>query len=179
MPLATVLARSAIPSQGGLSFTAVAAGGDAGGGFTCGLDEDSLGVHCWGQMGATGSPSTTPVRVDGLPAGEVQGVTAGGAHACALMADGTAYCWGENGDGQLGDGSLDPSDMVAAPVTLPTTPEMVLGRFAVLSAGARHTCGIIDEGIRLHACRRAGLTLPAVFDFARTITSPGLLVGLR
>jgi sterol desaturase/sphingolipid hydroxylase (fatty acid hydroxylase superfamily)/alpha-tubulin suppressor-like RCC1 family protein len=30
-------------------------------------------------------------------------ISVGLAHGCARMADGTAYCWGENSDGQLGD----------------------------------------------------------------------------
>lgn len=32
-------------------------------------------------------------------------VTAGDAHTCALRHDGTAYCWGRNTSGQLGDGT--------------------------------------------------------------------------
>ena len=34
-------------------------------------------------------------------------VTAGGDHTCGRAAGGTAFCWGENRWGQLGDGTLD------------------------------------------------------------------------
>jgi len=152
VPLATFDSRFAIPIQGGLGFIAVAAGGneDGGaeeGGFTCGLDQDFLGIHCWGRMGASGSASTTPVPVTGLPAEQFVSLTAGDAHACALAADGAVYCWGENGKGQLGNGSSTSSDMVAVPVTV--TGELVGGAFVTLSAGGTHTCGIVNEALRL------------------------------
>lgn len=35
-------------------------------------------------------------------------IDAGTGHACALLGDGTMYCWGTNGGGQLGDGTTTP-----------------------------------------------------------------------
>ncbi len=41
-------------------------------------------------------------------------------HGCAVEADGTAWCWGENKEGQLGDGSVQPADpMSPVAVLLP------------------------------------------------------------
>jgi alpha-tubulin suppressor-like RCC1 family protein len=78
---------------------------------------------CWGangsgQLGATTSQDECPgwagigtqpcapypVHV-GLSEQQVITVAAGGAHTCALSADGTAYCWGANDHGQLGIGA--------------------------------------------------------------------------
>lgn len=58
----------------------------------------------------------------------------GGDHTCALASDRRAYCWGENGEGQLGDGTN----------TDRLTPVPVAGgeRFLQINAGAEHTCGI-------------------------------------
>lgn len=62
----------------------------------------------------------------------------GSDHACALTASGEAYCWGENAEGQLGDGSTDDTRSSTAVLT-----EL---RFSVISAGSRHTCGVADDG---------------------------------
>jgi alpha-tubulin suppressor-like RCC1 family protein len=83
----------------------------AGGlGHTCSLS--ILGsVECWGdnisgQVGNAllGTPHTAPVAVAGL-GGPIQQIEAGKAFTCALLNSGGVQCWGENMDGQLGDGS--------------------------------------------------------------------------
>jgi alpha-tubulin suppressor-like RCC1 family protein len=65
-------------------------------------------------------------------------VAAGLAHVCGLTPSGAAYCWGANGNGQLGDGTMiDRSSPVA-----------VLGglTFVQLTAGYWHTCGVTTTG---------------------------------
>jgi hypothetical protein len=96
----------------------------AGAAHTCALLEPgSAGkgsVVCWGanangQLGnGSKNASSTSVQVSGLTAG-VQSIAAGGNHSCAVMTDGTIRCWGENSDGELGDGTTMPS---AAAVTV-------------------------------------------------------------
>jgi alpha-tubulin suppressor-like RCC1 family protein len=58
--------------------------------------------------------TATPVQVQGL-ANAVE-VRTGFDHSCARFADGSAACWGSNPEGQLGNGSIDSSN-VPVPVT--------------------------------------------------------------
>ncbi len=115
----------------------------AGGNHTCALMEPGT-VTCWG-LNASGQLGTgdevnasTPVDVDGL-SGEASSLSAGGNHTCALLAGGGAVCWGENANGQVGDGTTaDRPDPVAV-TGLP------MGNRAV-SAGSNHTCAILSTG---------------------------------
>lgn len=84
-------------------------------------------VHCWGQNynGMLGNNSTTasskavPVLVAmGSGTAPLMGavdVKAGSRDACAIDAAGTVYCWGYNGNGELGNGS-NVDRHIAAPV---------------------------------------------------------------
>ena len=124
-------------------FTYVAVGAE----HACGLTSTGA-TYCWGnnasgQLG-NGSPgdSPTPVAVT-LPAG-VSGfakITAGGSHTCALTATGAAYCWGDDAQGQLGNGPGGSSDTPVA-VNLPAG----VSGFAKLTAGGFHTCGLTATG---------------------------------
>jgi alpha-tubulin suppressor-like RCC1 family protein/PKD repeat protein len=114
----------------------------AGGAHTCALLADGT-AQCWGnngngQLGSdTFSPFFNPIpdAVDGISA--VMAVTAGSSHTCALLADGTVRCWGFNGFGQLGNGSLaDSSD----PVTVSG-----LSTATAVSAGSSHTCALLAD----------------------------------
>ena len=104
------------------------------------------GVKCWGvnAYGTLGDGTTTnrpsPVNVIGLSSG-VTAISggAGGAHVCALTTSGGAKCWGYNGSGQLGDGTL----------TDRFTPVNVTGLSAgvtSLAPGGFHTCAIASGG---------------------------------
>ncbi|MEZ4681267.1 MAG: hypothetical protein R2932_44340 [Caldilineaceae bacterium] len=116
----------------------------AGLAHTCALVANA--VKCWGanesgQLGdGTQTKSSTPVTVKGLPAGTIRGLTTGDRHSCANV-DNAVYCWGDNGDGQLGDGSTENR---ATPVAV----QGVNGEIAQLSAGASHTCArTIDQAL--------------------------------
>lgn len=87
----------------------------AGGSHTCAVSEVGE-VWCWGadfwgqvQPGGTSTASATPVKVTGLP--KVDRVAAGYDHTCARGVDGSVWCWGNNGDGQLGFGTVGDPDL--------------------------------------------------------------------
>lgn len=63
-------------------------------------------------------------------------VSPGEQHTCGRTTDGTAYCWGDNTDGQLGDGT---ATSIARLAPAPVAGGLV---FTTLSAGFRRTCGI-------------------------------------
>jgi alpha-tubulin suppressor-like RCC1 family protein len=76
---------------------------------------DSAGAAwCWGDNGdGRLGDGTTTERVRPAPVDGTTGftaaleITAGGLHTCGLKTDHTTWCWGANGDGQLGDGTTD------------------------------------------------------------------------
>jgi len=114
----------------------------AGGGHTCALDADGA-VWCWGSNvdGRLGDGTTTnrsqPGVVSGLP-GAAVAVSAGNRFTCALLHNGTVYCWGANDFAQLGDGTLVGR---LAPVVVPGLEEVV-----GLATGAAHTCALLGNG---------------------------------
>jgi hypothetical protein len=96
--------------------TAIATNSD----HTCALVAGG-GVKCWGWNGSgqLGDGTTTdrsvPVDVAGLTSG-LAAIAAGGEHTCALVGNGRPKCWGWDGYGQLGMGTitqcLTPVDVV-------------------------------------------------------------------
>lgn len=76
-------------------------------------------------------------------------VSAGGDHTCALRSDGTAYCWGSNRYGQLGVAHNDTTcGSEGGKYGCAIAPQRVesAAKFASISAGQRHTCGITTSG---------------------------------
>jgi alpha-tubulin suppressor-like RCC1 family protein len=110
---------------------------------TCARMSDGT-VWCWGSnaegelgVGTTSTvPQTTPTRVPGLM--NVAQIALGVRHACALLTDGTARCWGQNLYGQLGDGTTTDRP---SPVAVPGVSAAVQ-----LSLGERHTCARMTDG---------------------------------
>ncbi len=71
----------------------------------------------------------------------VQSVATGAHHACAVLTDGTLWCWGANDVGQLGNGSLSVD-----PTTVPTFVDWLGYDVAEVAPGFAHTCARTKEG---------------------------------
>lgn len=117
---------------GGLAFTWV----DAGSNHTCAVTTDHR-AFCWGagNLGQRGDGGITlRVRSPRVVFGNhlFTKVSGGGVHTCGVTTTNQAWCWGENGDGRLGDGTT----------TRRLTPHLVAGSHAFnqVSAGTFHTC---------------------------------------
>ena len=115
----------------------------AGGWHTCALLEGGT-ARCWGfdaegQLG-DGFPlmnSSTPVTVSGLS--EATAISAGFSHTCALLEGGTAKCWGDNEERELGDGTN--SIHSPAPVTVSGLSDAI-----AISAGGFFSCALLEGG---------------------------------
>lgn len=96
----------------------------AGSHHTCALLNNGA-LKCWGnngygQLGDGGwntvyEPLESPIDLDGVSAYQV---AAGAYHTCALRANGTARCWGNGDEGQLGRGSTDVRNTPAGDTNL-------------------------------------------------------------
>jgi len=110
---------------------------------------DNGSVYCWGwnSYGQLGDGLgnccvTTPVPVS-LPSGRTAtSVSAGTLHTCAVLDNGSAYCWGRDSSGQLGNGIASTSiQSTPVAVSLPS------GRTASsVITGANNACSILDNG---------------------------------
>jgi alpha-tubulin suppressor-like RCC1 family protein len=103
------------------------------------------GDNSGGQLG-NGSfgpdPVATPGAVDTQNNWAAQ--SAGSSHVAALKADGTLWTWGDNGFGQLGNNTLDPSTFpLQMTDTKPATPS---DTWAAVSAGDFHTLALQGDG---------------------------------
>jgi len=102
-------------------------------------------VKAWGQnsngqlgAGYKNEFELSPVTVTGL-SGDVTTIAAGRYHGCALTSDRLVYCWGFNGDGQLGNHSATAESLA------PIQSHIDQGVTAI-TTGSRHTCAVTGGG---------------------------------
>jgi len=122
-----------------------------GGGHSCALV--NAGVRCWGadsygQRGCGGcGTGALWSYVTGLTT-DVQAIASGSfaMHTCALTTGGGVKCWGNNGNGQLGDGTSgnvrsSPVDVLG--LTSGVQAVAVGGISAFLASVVGHTCALM------------------------------------
>ena len=149
-PSVTVTSAKGNPVSGvSVTFAVATGGGSISGGAQTTNASGIATVGIW-KLGATvGTKNTLTATSPGLigspltftatgVASVFASLTAGFAHTCGVTSGGTAYCWGQDASGQLGDGSS--ADRL--------TPVAVSGglTFASLTAGRVHTCGVTTGG---------------------------------
>jgi len=132
-----------------------------GGNLVCAKAVDGR-IKCWGQnadgrlgLGDTANRGDQPNEMgSNLPVldlglgGTVVELSVGGAHACALLDNGSLKCWGRNDKGQLGLGDVasrgdNPGEMGD---NLPAINVGTGRTIAHVSAGTDHTCVVFVDG---------------------------------
>jgi alpha-tubulin suppressor-like RCC1 family protein len=111
-----------------------------GDGNVCMLGEEHE-LSCWGanEHGQLADGTTAfrsaPVPVEELGT-QVAEAAMGALHACARKRDGSLWCWGFNGSGQLGTGSRVETH----------SPVQVMNDVATFALGQGHTCAVKTDG---------------------------------
>lgn len=135
---------------GSLSLVQTMAGG---GGYSCAVTASGA-VKCWGEntfrelgdgstmersSAVTVSGVSSVAQVDVAPLVGTDVFLAGAHHSCAVQTDGDAYCWGDNSEAQLGDGTSIPRTSAVAADSAST--------FSSVAVGNAHTCGLRTDGV--------------------------------
>lgn len=123
------------------SFDSIAAGHY----HTCGVTTDAR-TFCWGYnrggpLGVGYSSYSEPLPLETSGGVSFVEVTLGNAFTCARTEAGTAYCWGGNGSGVIGQGSASAYEAFPTP-----TPVLGDHSFVQIDAGTSHNCGIDGAG---------------------------------
>lgn len=114
-------------------------------------------VMCWGandqsQLGYSSTDSCTDatlgtiscqkvaklVRLGGSPLTNVVDISAGKNHTCILNSDREVYCWGDNSNGQLGNGST--SDSLTPVMAMRSSDNHIFTDASGISAGGDSSC---------------------------------------
>ena len=118
---------------------------EAGSGTTCVINEqhrlECIGLNTNGQLGngnTTNSQSLVTPR--GFKEVNVSIISQKNDHSCAILQNGSLYCWGSNSYGQLGIGNTTS-------MTVPVFVNVGVGKTVTdVSVGSDSTCAILNDG---------------------------------
>lgn len=174
----------------------------AGRDFTCAIIGNAVAanrkVYCWGRDNrrqATGAGGAIDVARPGpaiqfgaMPLTDARGLVVGDSHACVVAKAGGAienvYCWGDDSQGQLGNGAAVASNVVQ----LPLVDTGALATTTPLVAGANQTCATNGGASFDWRCwgqgvyDGEGLNYPVVASPVPQpllATAPGLSIGIN
>jgi hypothetical protein len=125
----------------------------AGLNHTCALTQEEHKIFCWGYgpHGALGTgdltsraaPDVTVVATDGSDIDFVR-LSVGNAHSCALENQtGEAFCWGFNGNRELGTSVVATGTSGASQIHNKAHPVLGDAGYAQLSVGGSHSCTLV------------------------------------
>jgi len=160
-PAANPVNGGLVALPGGRTAEAITAGDS----HTCALLDNGT-ITCWGfgvsgrlgygniaSIGDDETPAANPVSggIVALPGGlTALAVSAGFAHTCALLENGTVTCWGLGASGRLGYGNIASIGDDETPAANPVSGGIVGfpdGRPATaVTVGQDHTCVRLDDG---------------------------------
>ncbi len=123
----------------------------AGNSFSCAVVGSGT-VKCWGRgtSGELGNgqsvDSATPVDVSGIST--AQSISARGSHACVRLGSpvGAVRCWGLGTSGQLGNGSLESSNIPVIAGGFVNDPINERYPAARVTVGEAHSCAVLTIG---------------------------------
>lgn len=134
------------------------------------------GSNSFGQIGnndTSGSDVLLPTPVVGLGSG-VATVGGGQYSTCALLLNATVKCWGDGGDGQVGNG-------VVTSVLTPPSSDLPGLNAVQVSAGQYHTCVLlVSTGVRCWGGNIYGqIAQPASVLWQASPPSTDLITGVN
>ncbi len=146
-----------VKGVGGVGFltgiSSVATSTNGGTDHTCAMTTTGS-MYCWGYNGSgqigdnTAISKTYPTQVKGIGGvgtlSNVVAISLGNGFSCALLSDGTSNCWGNNGNGNLGDNTATNRFV---PVQVKGVGGVgTLANQIAVSAGINTTCSLTNAG---------------------------------
>lgn len=115
-----------------------------GNNHSCALKIDGT-VYCWGknsqgQIGngsASNKPNPIPIMIKDFT--NIIAISSGGNNNCALNKEGSVLCWGENSEGQVGEGTTTQREYPVYVINIDPVIKSI-------TTGVDHSCALTNTG---------------------------------